>query len=69
MDHLVVRRVCPWNAARAGGRSNPDVADQLGVGEATVKAHVHALLRKLGCTTRTQLVVAAYESGLITVGH
>ncbi|KMM45594.1 LuxR family transcriptional regulator, partial [Cellulomonas sp. A375-1] len=28
-----------------------------------------ALLRKLGCTTRTQLVVAAYESGLITVGH
>ncbi|WP_146807836.1 response regulator transcription factor, partial [Cellulomonas persica] len=45
------------------------VADQLGVGEATVKAHVHALLRKLGCTTRTQLVVAAYESGLITVGH
>ncbi|MFC6448908.1 response regulator transcription factor [Cellulomonas gelida] len=55
--------------AVARGGSNPDVADQLGVGEATVKAHVHALLRKLGCTTRTQLVVAAYESGLITVGH
>ena len=55
--------------AVARGGSNPDVADQLGVGEATVKAHVHALLRKLGCTTRTQLVVTAYESGLITVGH
>ncbi|WP_146807845.1 LuxR C-terminal-related transcriptional regulator, partial [Cellulomonas persica] len=38
-----------------------DVADQLRVGEATVKAHIHALLRKLDRTTRTQLVVAAYE--------
>ncbi len=55
--------------AVARGGSNPDVADQLGVGEATVKAHVHALLRKLGCTTRTQLVVTAYESGIITVGR
>ncbi|CAM5787929.1 LuxR C-terminal-related transcriptional regulator [Cellulomonas persica] len=47
--------------AVARGGSNPDVADQLRVGEATVKAHIHALLRKLDRTTRTQLVVAAYE--------
>jgi DNA-binding NarL/FixJ family response regulator len=54
--------------AVARGGSNTDVATELVVGEATVKAHVHALLRKLGCTTRTQLVVAAYESGLVRVG-
>ncbi|AEI10689.1 response regulator transcription factor [Cellulomonas gilvus] len=54
--------------AVARGGSNTDVAAELGVGEATVKAHVHALLRKLGCTTRTQLVVTAYESGLVRVG-
>lgn len=54
--------------AVARGGSNTDVAAELGVGEATVKAHVHALLRKLGCTTRTQLVVAAYESGLVRAG-
>ena len=54
--------------AVARGGTNQDVADALGVGEATVKAHVHALLRKLACTTRTQLVVVAYESGLVTVG-
>jgi DNA-binding NarL/FixJ family response regulator len=54
--------------AVARGGSNTDVATELCVGEATVKAHVHALLRKLGCTTRTQLVVAAYESGLVRVG-
>ncbi|MBT0993349.1 response regulator transcription factor [Cellulomonas sp. DKR-3] len=54
--------------AVARGGSNTDVATELGVGEATVKAHVHALLRKLDCTTRTQLVVAAYESGLVRAG-
>jgi len=54
--------------AVARGGTNQEVADALGVGEATVKAHVHALLRKLRCTTRTQLVVVAYESGLVTVG-
>ncbi len=54
--------------AVARGGSNLDVAAALGVGEATVKAHVHALLRKLGCTTRAQLVVAAYESGLVVAG-
>ncbi|GEL96426.1 response regulator [Cellulomonas composti] len=54
--------------AVARGGSNQDVAAELGVGEATVKAHVHAVLRKVGCTTRTQLVAFAYESGLVVPG-
>lgn len=54
--------------AVARGASNTDIAAALEVTTATVKSHVHALLRKLGCTVRAQLVVAAYESGLVVPG-
>lgn len=54
--------------AVARGASNTDIAEALDVTTATVKSHVHALLRKLGCTVRAQLVVAAYESGLVVPG-
>lgn len=54
--------------AVASGASNTDIAAALDVTTATVKSHVHALLRKLGCTVRAQLVVAAYESGLVVPG-
>lgn len=54
--------------AVARGASNTDIAAALDVTTATVKSHVHALLRKLGCTVRAQLVVAAYESGLVVPG-
>ncbi len=54
--------------AVARGASNGDVAAGLALSTATVKSHVHALLRKLGAGTRTQLVVAAYESGLVVPG-
>ncbi|MCR6493572.1 response regulator transcription factor [Cellulomonas sp. P24] len=51
--------------AVARGGANVDIATELGVSTTTVKAHVHTLLRKLGCTARAQLVVLAYESGLV----
>lgn len=41
------------------GRSNKEIANQLFVTEATVKAHVTAIFRKLGVTNRTQAVVAS----------
>ncbi|WP_449385814.1 LuxR C-terminal-related transcriptional regulator [Cellulomonas soli] len=49
----------------AGGGSNRAVGAALGLSEATVKAHVHALLTKLGCENRAQLVVVAYEAGVV----
>ena len=35
---------------------------------ATVKTHVARLLMKLGARDRAQLIVVAYESGLVTLG-
>lgn len=43
----------------SGGLLNKQIAYQLGVSEATVKAHVSAILQKLGVDSRTQAVIAA----------
>ena len=48
------------------GLSNADIAAQLHISAATAKTHVSRLLMKLHAHDRAQLVVAAYESHLIT---
>ena len=51
--------------AIATGMSNAEIADELVISEWTVKTHVASILRKLGLRDRTQVAVAAYESGLV----
>jgi len=49
------------------GLSNRDVAERLGISRHTAKFHVNAILDKLGATTRTEAVVLAARSGLLTL--
>ncbi|MFF8843753.1 response regulator [Streptomyces sp. NPDC015127] len=49
----------------AGGHSNDEIADRLEVSPLTVKTHVNRAMAKLGARDRAQLVVTAYESGLV----
>jgi DNA-binding NarL/FixJ family response regulator len=65
-DLLIARRVADLTpqqfrvlGALCSGQLNKQIAYDLDVSEATVKAHVTAILRKLGVATRTQAVLAA----------
>ncbi|MFI0776995.1 response regulator [Streptomyces sp. NPDC021212] len=49
------------------GRSNTEIAEDLFITVATAKSHVSRLLTKLGARDRVQLVITAYETGLVTL--
>ncbi len=53
----------------AAGLSNDEIAAQLFVSPLTAKTHVSRILTKLNARDRAQLVVMAYESGLVTPGE
>ncbi len=52
----------------AQGLSNAEIADRLYITDATVKAHVGKILTKLDLRDRVQIVVMAYETGLLRPG-
>ncbi len=52
----------------AGGLSNDDIAERLVISPTTAKTHVSRAMVKLGARDRAQLVVFAYESGLVRPG-
>jgi DNA-binding NarL/FixJ family response regulator len=50
----------------AGGMSNKEIAQALGIGEKTVKTHVSNILGKLGVLSRTQAALYAVREGLVS---
>jgi DNA-binding NarL/FixJ family response regulator len=50
------------------GLTNPEIAAALHMSVATTKTHVSRLLAKIGARERAQLVIAAYETGLVSPG-
>jgi DNA-binding NarL/FixJ family response regulator len=52
-------------ALAAEGRSNDEIADHLVVSPLTVRTHIHRAMMKLDARDRAQLVVIAYQSGLV----
>ncbi|GAA2513280.1 response regulator [Winogradskya humida] len=81
-DHSSSRGPTPANRSSAGltdrerqvltlvgrGRSNAEIAADLFISPATAKAHVARLLAKLESRDRIQLVIVAYEMGLVSPG-
>jgi DNA-binding NarL/FixJ family response regulator len=50
----------------AGGLSNDEIAEHLVISPATARTHVSRIMTKIAARDRAQLVVLAYESGLVT---
>ncbi|MFG2002063.1 response regulator [Spirillospora sp. NPDC048911] len=53
----------------AQGLSNTEVGAELGIGTATVKTHVNAILTKLDLRDRVQATIFAYDTGLVRPGR
>lgn len=61
-------RECQVLALVARGLNNTEIAETLGLSPLTAKTHVSRIMGKLGARDRAQLVIVAYESGLVRPG-
>ncbi|MDQ1032173.1 DNA-binding NarL/FixJ family response regulator [Streptomyces umbrinus] len=52
----------------AGGLTNDEIAARLVLSPSTAKTHVSRIMSKLGARDRSQVVVLAYESGMVSPG-
>jgi DNA-binding NarL/FixJ family response regulator len=66
--HLLTDREREVVALVGGGLSNDEIAERLFMSPMTAKTHVSRAMTKLGARDRAQLVVFAYESGLVRPG-
>ena len=51
----------------AGGKSNKEIAHELGLAEQTIKNRLRFLFLRLGVTNRTAALVKAIKKGLVTI--
>lgn len=66
---LLTNRERELMALAATGLSNDEIAEQLYLSPLTVKTHLNRAMMKLDARDRAQLVVLAYEGGLVRAGH
>jgi DNA-binding NarL/FixJ family response regulator len=65
VTELLTDRECEVLRLVAAGMSNGEIADHLRISPATAKTHVAHLLTKLDARDRVQLVIIAYQAGLV----
>jgi len=68
LNRLTTREVDVMKSV-ARGKTNAEIAKDLFIGEATVRTHISNLLGKLDLRDRVQIVVFAYESGIVQPGN
>lgn len=67
-DHTLSDRELEVLAAVADGLRNKEIADELGITERTVKAHLASIFNKLGATSRAEAIARAMSAGILNEG-